>query len=223
MDYSPILISLKTACVSILITVVLGIMAAWMVYRAQNEKVQIVLDSLFTLPMILPPTVVGFFLLLVFGVKGPVGKFLLDFFGYKIAFQWPATVLAATVISFPLMYRNAKGAFDQVDRNLLDCARTLGMSETTILWKVLIANAIPGLVSGSILSFARGLGEFGATSMIAGNIAGKTRTLPVAVYTEVAAGNMDKAMVYVACIVFAAFVAVAILDYMSIRKERRWR
>lgn len=140
----------------------------------------------------------GFFLLYIFGVKRPVGKFFLDYFSVKIAFSWIATVLAAVVMSFPLMYRSARGAFEQVDENLPAAARTLGMSEWCIFRKVLFANALPGIVSGGVLAFAGGLGEFGATAMIAGNIAGKTRTLPMAVYSEVAAGNMDAAYRYVA-------------------------
>ena len=110
-----------------------------------------------------------------------MGQFFIDYFSIKIAFSWAATVIAAIVMSFPLMYRSARGAFEQVDQNLVAAARTLGMSEWSIFRKVLIANAVPGVVSGGVLAFARGLGEFGATAMIAGNIAGRTRTLPMAV------------------------------------------
>ena len=123
-----------------------------------------------------------------------------------------ATVLAAVTMSFPLMYRSARGAFEQVDQNLVAAARTLGMSEWAIFWKVLFANATPGILSGGVLAFARGLGEFGATAMIAGNIAGKTRTLPMAVYSEVAAGNMDAAYSYVAIIVVIAFISVVLMS-----------
>ena len=121
------------------------------------------MDGIFTLPLVLPPTVVGFFLLWIFGVRGPIGSFFIDFFAYKIAFSWPATVIAAVVMSFPLMYRSARGAFEQIDSNLLDAGRTLGMSEWKIFWKVAFANALPGILSGGILAYARGLGEFGAT------------------------------------------------------------
>ena len=133
-----------------------------------------ILDGLFTLPLVLPPTVAGFFLLYIFGIRRPVGKFLLDYFAVKIAFSWEATVLAAVLISFPLMYRAARGAFEQVDPDLLAAGRTLGMSEWNIFWKVQFPVARPGIVSGAVLAFARGLGEFGATAMIAGNISGKT-------------------------------------------------
>ena len=125
------------------------------------------------------------------------------------------------ILSFPLMYRSARGAFEQVDQNLVAAARTLGMSEWCIFWKVLIANAVPGVVSGGVLAFARGLGEFGATAMIAGNIAGRTRTLPMAVYSEVAAGNMDKAYGYVAIIVVIAFISVFLMNWTALRTGSR--
>ena len=165
----------------------------------------------------------GFFLLYVFGIRGPIGKFFIEFFAVKIAFSWSATVIAAVVMSFPLMYRSARGAFEQVDSNLLDAGRTLGMSEWNIFWKVLFANALPGIISGGILAFARGLGEFGATAMLAGNIAGQTRTLPMAVYSEVAAGNMGSAFDYVIVIVIISFIVIFIMDYVSIRKEKQWK
>lgn len=178
MDWSPILISMKTASLSIFITFFLGIIAAWAVFRLKNETLKIICDGILTLPLVLPPTVAGFFLLYVFGVKRPIGQFFLDFFGVKIAFSWGATVLAAAVMSFPLMYRSARGAFEQVNPDLAAAARTLGMSEWEIFRKVIFANATPGILSGGVLAFARGLGEFGATSMIAGNIAGKQEPCP---------------------------------------------
>lgn len=212
MDWSPVLISLKTAGLSIFVTFFLGIFSAWAVIRMERPVWKAVCDGILTLPLVLPPTVAGFFLLYLFGVKGPVGKFFVDFFGVKIAFSWPATVLAAVTMSFPLMYRSARGAFEQVDPDLIAAARTLGMGEWEIFRKVILANAVPGVVSGGVLAFARGLGEFGATSMIAGNIAGKTRTLPMAVYSEVAAGNMDTAWAYVAVIIAVAFVSIMVMN-----------
>lgn len=222
-DWTPIFISMKTASLSIFITFFLGLIVAWGIVKLKNDSVKIVLDGIFTLPIVLPPTVVGFFLLYIFGVRGPIGKFFVDFFAVKIAFSWSATVIAAVVMSFPLMYRSARGAFEQVDSNLLDAGRTLGMSEFKIFWKVLLANALPGIISGGILAYARGLGEFGATAMIAGNIAGQTRTLPMAVYSEVVAGNMGDAFNYVIFIVIISFIAIFIMDYVSIRKERQWK
>ena len=223
MDWSPILVSMKTASVSILITFFLGLIIAWGIVKLKNNTAKLVLDGIFTLPIVLPPTVVGFFLLYIFGVRGPIGSFFIEYFTVKIAFSWYATVIAAVVMSFPLMYRSARGAFEQVDSNLLDAGRTLGMSEWKIFWKVLFANALPGIISGGILAYARGLGEFGATAMLAGNIAGQTRTLPMAVYSEVAAGNMGDAFNYVIFIVIIAFVAIFIMDFISIRKEKQWK
>ena len=125
-------------------------------------------------------------------------------------------------MSFPLMYRSARGAFEQVDQNLVAAARTLGMSEWAVFWKVLFANATPGILSGGVLAFARGLGEFGATAMMAGNIAGKTRTLPMAVYSEVAAGNMDAAYSYVAIIVVIAFISVVLMNWGALIRSRKF-
>ena len=221
MDWSPILISMRTASLSILITFFLGVLAAWRVVMMKNEKWKIFWDGVLTLPLVLPPTVAGFFLLYLFGVKRPIGKFFLDYFSVKIAFSWSATVLAAVVMSFPLMYRSARGAFEQVDENLPAAARTLGMSEWSIFRKILFANALPGIVSGGVLAFARGLGEFGATAMIAGNIAGKTRTLPMAVYSEVAAGNMDAAYQYVAIIVVIAFLSVILMNWAGLAAQKK--
>lgn len=162
MEISPIIVSMKTASVSIVITFFLGLAAAYGVERIRSRKLQLVCDGILTLPLVLPPTVAGFFLLYIFGVKRPVGRFFLEFFGTKIAFSWQATVLAAVAISFPLMYRSARGALQQVDENLLYAGRTLGMSEWCIFWKVWFPNAMSGILSGGILAFARGLGEFGA-------------------------------------------------------------
>lgn len=208
MDSSPIIISMKTAAVTILITFVLGLLAARGVFYRKREASKILWDGIFTMPLVLPPTVAGFFLLYIFGSYGSVGRLFQDAFGIKIAFSWGATVLAAVVISFPLMYRSARGALEQIDQDLIFAARTLGMSEWSIFFKIMIPNALPGIISGGVLAFARGLGEFGATAMIAGNIPGKTRTLPLAVYSEVAAGNMDEAYQYVMVIVVICFVMV---------------
>ena len=215
MDWSPVFVSLKTASVSIVLTFFLGILAAYVIERIEKEKVKIILDGILTLPLVLPPTVAGFFLLYIFGIKRPIGRFFLEFFVVIVVFSWPATVLAAVVISFPLMYRSARGAFEQVDDTLLFAGRTLGMSEWQIFWKVLFPNAIPGILSGGILAFARGLGEFGATAMIAGNIAGETRTLPLEIYSKVSAGDMQGAYRYVAILVLISFVVVTAMNFIS--------
>ena len=222
MDTSPIIISMKTAALTILITFVLGLLAARGVLYRKKEASKVIWDGIFTVPLVLPPTVAGFFLLYIFGTYGPIGSFFQNVFGIKIAFSWGATVLAAVVISFPLMYRSARGALEQVDKDLIFAARTLGMSEWSIFFRIMIPNALPGIISGGVLAFARGLGEFGATAMIAGNIPGKTRTLPLAVYSEVAAGNMDEAYQYVVVIVAICFVMVIGMNvYLLLEKKKR--
>lgn len=221
MDISPIIISLKTAVISMIFTFLLGLFIAKFVVNLKCEKAKMILDGFLTLPLVLPPTVIGFFLLLIFGVNRPIGKFLLEFMGIKIVFSWWATVLASVVISFPLMYRSARGAFEQVDEHLIMAGRTLGMSEKKIFWRIIMPMAIPGVASGGILAFARGLGEFGATAMIAGNIANRTRTLPLAIYSEVAAGNMDSALNYVLIVTIISLIIIILTNYFTI-KERKY-
>lgn len=221
MQISPIIISMKTASAAIALTFMLGLFSARWIVKMKSEKVKMVLDGILTLPLVLPPTVMGFILLIIFGVNRPLGKFLLQFFGVKIVFSWTATVIAAVVISFPLMYRSARGAFEQVDQNLIMAARTLGMSERKIFWRIIMPLALPGVAGGGILAFARGLGEFGATAMIAGNIENKTRTLPLAIYSEVAAGNMQIASYYVIIVLAISFLVVVSTNYFAI-KERKY-
>lgn len=221
MDTSPIIISMKTAIVAIVFTFILGLFAArWILYR-KSEATKIFWDGIFTMPLVLPPTVAGFFLLVFFGSYGPVGELFENYLGIKIAFSWGATILAAVVMSFPLMYRSARGALEQIDEDLIFAARTLGMSEWSIFFRVMIPNALPGIISGGVLAFARGLGEFGATAMIAGNIPGRTRTLPLAVYSEVAAGNMDAAYQYVFVIVVICFAIVAAMNIYLIMEKKK--
>ena len=212
-DLSPLWISLETAAATIAIVFFFGVLAAWWVERMHSESAKILIDGLFTLPMVLPPTVAGFFLLVIFGNNRLVGRFFIDTFGVQIAFNWIATVLAAGVISFPLMYRSARGALVQVDKGIMEAGRSLGMTEWRIFWRLHLPNALPGIIAGGLLAFARGLGEFGATAMLAGNIAGKTRTLPLAVYSAVAAGDFDSAGVYVLIIVTICLAMVIGLNY----------
>ena len=220
MDLSPVIISMKTAAVAIVFTFFLGVLAARWIVSMHNEKLKTVIDGLFTLPLVLPPTVAGFFLLYIFGVTRPIGKFFIDFFSWRIAFSWSATVRAAVVIAFPLMYRSARAAFEQVDPNVIYAARTLGMPERKIFWRITVPLASPGIMSGAVLAYARGLGEFGATAMIAGNIAGRTRTLPLAVYSKVAGNDMEGAYGYVAILVAICFVVVVGMNYFTNRGNK---
>lgn len=219
MDYSPIWISLKTAAVSTVVTFLLGILAAWMCVGIKNKRKKAIVDGLLTMPLVLPPTVTGFFLLYIFGARRPVGEFIENISGMQIAFSWAATVISATVVSFPLMYRSAKSGFEQIDQNMIDEAKMMGLSDFGILVYILVPCTLPSIISGTILSLTRGLGEYGATAMLAGNIAGKTRTLPLAVYSAVAAGRMDEAWVYVAVILAVAFIAVFIMNCFGERGE----
>lgn len=219
-EITPILISLKTASVAIVITFFLGLMCARWIVKIKSEKLKIILDGILTLPLVLPPTVMGFFLLMLIGANSPLGKFLLELFSVKIVFNWSATVIAAVAISFPLMYRSARGAFEQVDQNLIMAGRTLGMSERKIFWKITMPLSLPGVASGGVLAFARGLGEFGATAMIAGNIANKTRTLPLAIYSEVSAGNMDEALFYVIFVLAISFIVIILMNYFTFRGRK---
>ncbi len=170
------------------------------------------------LPLVLPPTVLGFGLLYLLGANRPLGSFLYDNFGIRLAFTWSATVIAAVVVSFPLMYRAARGALAQVDTELLDAARTMGYSEFSIFWKVWVPVARPGVITGAVLSFARGLGEFGATAMLAGNIPGQTRTLPLAIYAGVASGQEAQVVGYVTLTVAVSICLVALLSTYADRE-----
>ena len=183
-----------------------------------------VIDGFLTLPMILPPTVAGFFLLLIFSLRRPFGAALYENFSIKAVQTWLGCILAATIIAFPLMYRNARAAFEQVDINLIHAGQTLGMSDSRIFWRVVMPAAGPGIASGTVLAFARAIGEYGATSMLAGNILGKTRTVSVAIASETAAGNYGTAGFWVVVIVLISFVIVALINIVSGRgmKTRRW-
>ena len=221
-DWSPLWISLHTAAATITIVFFIGVIIAWWVERLQSQSLKIFADAVITLPMVLPPTVAGFFLLCFFGNNRFLGQLIYQLTGIKIAFSWLATVLAAAVISLPLMYRSARGALSQVDKGMLEAARSLGMTEWRIFWRIHLPNALPGIIAGGLLAFARGLGEFGATVMIAGNIAGRTRTLPLAVYSAVAAGDWDAAGWYVAVIVgICLLVVIGLNIYLYKTKQQQ--
>lgn len=224
LDWSYLYISMKTGIVATLISFFLGVFAARKVVRARPAA-RAVWDGLLTLPMVLPPTVAGFFLLLIFSKRRPLGMFLFENFDIKIVQTWAGCVLAATVIAFPLMYRNARAAFEQVDANIVYAARTLGMSETKIFWRVVVPAAGPGIASGTILTFARALGEYGATSMLAGNIPGKTGTISQKIAMVMQDGDYATAGVWVAIIILIAFVIIFLMNLVSGKNTkhiRRW-
>ena len=208
---TPLWISVKTSLLATVITFFLGIGTAYLVANYKG-KWRGIIDSIFTLPLVLPPTVLGFFLLIFFGKNGPAGKFLLQF-DINLIFTWTATVISAVVVAFPMMYRSSRSAFEQIDDNLIAAAKTLGMSKWKIFYKISVPLAWPGIIGGVVLSFARALGEFGATLMMAGNIPGKTQTMPVAIFFAVEGGDMNKAMLWVLIIVAISFVMIFLLNY----------
>ncbi|MBV4419849.1 molybdate ABC transporter permease subunit [Clostridium tyrobutyricum] len=217
-DISPGLISIKTVSLATIITFFIGIAVAyWM--TNYNGKFRNILDTIFTLPLVLPPTVVGFFLLLIFGKNGPAGKLLLKL-GTTLIFSWPATVVAATIVAFPLMYRTTKGAFEQIDNNVVNAARTLGVSDWKIFWRVMIPMAWPGIAAAAVLSFARALGEFGATLMVAGNIPNKTQTIPVAIYFAAENGEMGTAFIWVMLIVLISTIVIFFMNYWNEHQQK---
>ncbi|MDY2627420.1 MAG: molybdate ABC transporter permease subunit [Lachnospiraceae bacterium] len=218
LDWSPLFISLKTGVVATIISFFLGIFTAARLLHAR-PRVRAVIDGILTLPMILPPTVAGFFLLLVFSLRRPFGSFLYDTFDIKVVQSWLGCILAATVISFPLMYRNARAAFEQVDINLIYAGRTLGMSETRIFWRVVLPAAGPGVASGTILAFARALGEYGATSMLAGNIPGKTATISQRIAMVIQDGDYATAGIWVTIIIIISFVIIVLMNLLAGRSQ----
>lgn len=212
-DVSPVWISLKTTFTATFITFFIGIAVAYLMIN-YNGKLKNIFDTMLTLPLVLPPTVAGFFLLVIFGKNSPIGRFILKF-GINIIFSWPATVIAASVIAFPIMYKTTKGAFEQIDKNIVNAARTLGVSEWKVFWKVILPLAWPGIGAAAVLSFARALGEFGATLMIAGNIPNKTQTIPIAIYFAAENGEMDKAFIWVLLIVGISTIVILLMNYWS--------
>ena len=210
-DLSPAWISFRAAILATIITFFLGTVAARLMfgYRGKGKGL---IDGLLTAPLVLPPTVVGFILLVLFGRYGPLGK-LLSAFNLSVIFTGYATVIAATVVAFPLMYKTALGAFKQIDSSLIACARTLGASEWTIFLRVMLPLAKPGLFSGTMLAFARSLGEFGATLMLAGSIPGRTQTIPVAIFFAAEGGKMDVAFAWVVVILVISLGIITAVNW----------
>ncbi|MEK3934483.1 molybdate ABC transporter permease subunit [Sporosarcina sp. FSL W7-1349] len=221
LNYTPLVLSLKVAAISTSFVFIFGLFFAYFFSRKSFFGKSIV-ESFFLLPLVLPPTVVGFGLLILFGKKGWIGGWLWDTFDIQIVFTWMAAVIASIVVSFPLMYQSAAAAFENIDIRLENAARTMGASEWRVFWTVSFPLAWPGLLAGLVLSFARGLGEFGATLMLAGYIPGKTDTIPMAIYFAVEAGQMEKATFWVIIIVALGFSTILWLNWWSKRSMRRF-
>ena len=190
--FSPLIISLEVAGLATVITFFVGIALAYGVMQIRSRLAGTIADAVITLPLVLPPTVVGFFLLLFLGKRSSIGSLLLEI-DLPLVFTWRAAVIAAVIVSLPLMYRTARGAFEAIDRNMIHAAQTLSVSNWRIFWRIILPNARHGILAGLVLSFARALGEFGATIMFAGNIPGRTQTMSTAIYAAVQANDYDLA------------------------------
>lgn len=219
-DMSPLWVTLKTTGVAIVFIFILGLAAAYFSLRIP-KRAQDIADTIFTIPMVLPPTVCGFLLLLALGRNTPVGQWFIDI-GFPLIFSWQATVIAAVVVAFPLMYRSARGAFEGLDPNMLDAARTLGWSNGKIFFKLMMPLSWSSIAAGTVLSFARALGEFGATLFLAGNYAGITRTIPIAIYFEWMGGNMDVALFWTVIILIFSFIVILFINLWS-RRTTKYR
>jgi molybdate transport system permease protein len=219
-NWSPLWISLKVAGLATIFAVVTGILAAWLVNRVNRGKA--ILDALFILPLILPPTVLGFLILETVSIHSPIGVFFLDI-GIKFIMDWKGAVLASTIVAFPLMYRSVRGSLEAFDDNILNAGRTLGMSERSMFISVILPNIVPGIVAGSILAFARALGEFGATIMVAGNIINKTQTMSIAVWSAYSGGNMELAYNWVIVLIVISFIVIVLMNWITYRQKKLMR
>ena len=225
-DWYPLFNSLRIAAISTVIVFFTGIFAAYYIARLPR-LLKGVLDVVLTLPMVLPPTVVGYFLLMLFGNRRPLGGWLLATFDLQVVMTWYSAIFASAVVAFPLMYRTARGAFESVDPTLRYSGQTLGLSNTYIFWRVIMPASRQGILAGTVLAFARGLGEFGATSMIAGYIPGKTNTISISVYIRRQPGPTAEALTSVLrTLAISAVVLLAVnmlerRDFIPTARRRR--
>ncbi len=213
LDWSPLWVSLRTTGIAIVFIVILGLLAAYFCLGL-SPRVKSIFDAIFTIPMVLPPTVCGFILLYLCGSNTAFGRFWIET-GFPLIFSPTACVIAAVVVAFPLMYRNALGAFESLDRNMLDAARTLGWSNAKIFVRLMLPLSWSSIAAGMVLAFARALGEFGATLFMAGNYVGITRTIPIAIYFEWMNGNSDVAWFWTAVIIVFSLVVIVFINLWS--------
>ena len=216
---SPIWLSIKVSLVAVSIVFVVGTLLAVLMLRFEFRGKSVV-ESLILVPLVLPPSVAGFLLLVLLGKYGPVGK-VLDMMGIQVIFSWHAAVIASAVVALPLIYQSVKAALEQVQPELEQAARTLGASEATVLRTITLPLAWPGFVAGTVLAFARSLGEFGATLMISGNIPGETQTIPLAIYTASQSGDLKYSGILVAILLVASFSMVFSLNLWK-RRSVLW-
>ncbi|MCI8818447.1 MAG: molybdate ABC transporter permease subunit [Oscillibacter sp.] len=221
MDWFPLYNSIRIAAVSTVLVFFLGVFAAHAVAKAPR-LVKGALDVVLTLPLVLPPTVVGWLLLLLLGPRRPLGGWLLETFGLRLTMAWPSAVFAAVVVSFPLMYRTARGAFESFDETLAQAGRTLGLSDSYIFWRIRMPVCRQGILAGTVLAFARALGEYGATSMVAGYTPGRTATVSATVYQLWRTGEDALALRWVLVnLAISAGVLLAV-NLLERREGREW-
>ena len=208
--FIPLRLSLQVALAATVLVVLIGTLMSFVLARKTFRGKEL-LDILLTLPLVLPPTVVGYYLILFMGRNGLLGKYLFHWTGWSIMFTWYAAVLASFIVALPLMIKTTRAAFESVDQNLVKVSYTLGRGELKTFFKVILPLSKKGMIAGAVLSFARAMGEFGATLMVAGNIPGKTATMPIAIYTSASSGDWAKAngMVLFFTLVSAAFLYIA--------------
>ena len=217
-EWQPVWLSIKVALASLIFVVIFGVLFAHAM-RKWEFGGKAAVEAIFALPLVLPPVVTGFLLLILIGKQGPVGRFLEEYFHTQIIFTPYAAVIAGAVVAFPLMYHSTKAAFQSIDTKLEDAARTLGANEWRVFWTVTLPLAWPGLLSGIVLSFARALGEFGATIMVAGNIPGKTQTIPLAIYFAAESNDMNQAGIYVLIISLITFSMILWVNLWARKKH----
>lgn len=218
-DLTPLWISIRVAFVSTVIVMILGIGLARLMYHRRTKWTHLI-ESIVLLPIVLPPTVLGFLLLMVFSVDHTVGHLLTDVLGIKVVFTWIGAVIASVIVSFPLMYQHTVQGFRNINPRMLNTARTMGASELKIFFKITLPLSKRAIISGTMLAFARAIGEFGATLMIAGYIPGKTNTLPLEIYFLVQQGRENQAWLWV--LVLVAF-AMSIMGTMNLMNKERYR
>ncbi|TRZ40580.1 molybdate ABC transporter permease subunit [Niallia circulans] len=211
--WTPVQLSIEIAAVSTLLVIIFGVFLGRLM-AVRKFKGKIIVDTIFLLPLVLPPTVVGFLLIIIFGRNSPVGQIIEWFFKQPIMFTWWAALIASTIVAFPLMYQSARTGFEAVDEDIENAARVDGASEYRLLMFISIPLASKTIVSGAILSFARALGEFGATLMFAGNIPGKTQTIPTAIYVALDSGNMEMAWLWVLSIIAISFLMLIFVHFI---------
>ncbi|MDO4532693.1 MAG: molybdate ABC transporter permease subunit [Coriobacteriia bacterium] len=220
LDWRPLWVSIKATAIAMIFIFILGLLAAWATIRMSNRWKGIV-DTILTIPMVLPPTVCGFLLMLLFGPSTGFGRWLIAH-GVDLVFTFPAVVISCFVVAFPLMYRTARGAFESIDTNMLDAARTLGWKESRIFRTLMMPLTWPSIAAGTVLAFARSMGEFGATLFFAGNYAGVTQTIPIAIYFDWMAGDKDAAIFWVGVVILISFLVILFVNTYSARTQK-WK